>query len=539
MGTLSYILLILALSIVVYLLKTAGSMYLVFSFFLLMSSFGFLGLYINNETLQNRIVKLLIFSFYIGSIVSFTNVDEDNKYLRGLNKSIASYYLWTIGFLGIILLSIYPNNINQAKQRLEVRILLFIVSFFTAIGLLFYLTSWLMTFEKFRNGSEYAKYLGKILIISLISITFIGLLVLNGDLILMPVKDGIKKLNVSKYGPTNFIYSILIYLPCLLIDIIKFLNKEFKLAKNETRILLVLEVILIILYLLYPKIIKKIMTGGGVVLLDKPRYLDNYYELGTTKELGLKKTSWNPFKNKYKKNVRYSDDTIEAKKMAEKYSKESIRATWDVSFANIEATNHAWNNKFLSDEEIDDLSGNADELIKLATDWDISYNTLRELDQGGEYEDNDNKLLNYSISSWIYINPISPDMRTSASNRTEIFNYGDKLSLQYSGSENSLIFFGTEFNDMKTIVHKESNIPLQKWHNIIINYSGSIIDIFINGKLAASYKDLILKEDYYLISIGADNGVSGSISNVVYYPYVLKINKIKEIYNYSKNNNPP
>ena len=116
-----------------------------------------------------------------------------------------------------------------------------------------------------------------------------------------------------------------------------------------------------------------ITVQDGVVLLDEPRYLDNYYELGNTKHLGLKKKSWNPFKNKYKKNIRYSDETIEAEKMKEKYSKESVQAIWDASFARIDAESYSTVN-FLSDDEIDELSSKANELTTLASGWDASYN---------------------------------------------------------------------------------------------------------------------------------------------------------------------
>lgn len=531
MRTFSYIMLLFALSIVVYLLKISGSVYLVFSLFFLLSTLSLLTLYINNIELQNRLVKLLIFIFYISSLVSFTSVDEDDKLLNGMNKSIISYYLSFLGFLGIILLSIYPNNINKAKNLFGVKVLIFIISFITAIGFFYYLISWLMTFQKFRSGTKYAQYLGKLVIISLIVITFIGLLILNGDLILMPVRDGIKKLDISKYGLLNFIYSLIIYIPCFLVDIVKFLNNEFKLASNDTRILVLFELLLIMLYIFYPKIIKMITVQDGVVLLDEPRYLDNYYELGNTKHLGLKKKSWNPFKNKYKKNIRYSDETLEAKKLAEKYSKESIQATWDASFARIDAESYSTVN-FLSDDEIDELSSKADELTELASDWDASYNFLRDEDISGSYKDDDDKLLKYALSFSIYINPLSPDMRIAAVNQKEIFNFGNKISIEYSGSTNSLLFLAKNLDVTPVTIHTEINIDLQKWHNIIINYSGTIVDIFINGKLAGSYKDLILNDDYYLITMGSEDGISGSINNVVYYPNELKINRIREISKY-------
>lgn len=98
-------------------------------------------------------------------------------------------------------------------------------------------------------------------------------------------------------------------------------------------------------------------------------------------------------------------------------------------------------------------------------------------------------------------------------------------------------------NEM-TIIYKKTKFQLQKWHNLVINYVGGVIDIFLNGKLVASVNRTISYKLFNRLTIGDKNatgtkGIGGGICNVVYYPNYISKSKIKSNYNFFKNKNPP
>ena len=47
------------------------------------------------------------------------------------------------------------------------------------------------------------------------------------------------------------------------------------------------------------------------------------------------------------------------------------------------------------------------------------------------------------------------------------------------------------------------NIELQKWNNVVVNYDGGILDIYMNGNLVSSSKNVLPKiEEHANIIIG-------------------------------------
>ena len=80
---------------------------------------------------------------------------------------------------------------------------------------------------------------------------------------------------------------------------------------------------------------------------------------------------------------------------------------------------------------------------------------------------------------------------------------------------------------------------LQKWNNIIINYDGGILDIFLNGELVKSNVGVVPYYKLDNLTIGENNGIKGGICNVIYYKHVLSSNNIYYLYNTIKNKTPP
>ena len=79
-------------------------------------------------------------------------------------------------------------------------------------------------------------------------------------------------------------------------------------------------------------------------------------------------------------------------------------------------------------------------------------------------------------------------------------------------------------------IYELKNVPYQKWNNIIFNYDGGTLDIFINNKLVSSTINITPIMYYNIVTSGATNGINGGIKDIIYYDKVLSKNDIYSIY---------
>ena len=192
---------------------------------------------------------------------------------------------------------------------------------------------------------------------------------------------------------------------------------------------------------------------------------------------------------------------------------------------------------------------------------------------------------NTSISFWVYLNP-GPNTKIGYSKETTIFNYS-KPEIYQNGKPvqdktphirvtYSNISGNNDFNLYVGSRMFKISLPLQKWHNFVINFISydevipvpilkkleigetppppTVIrkyntDIFINGELERSYdfntETPVFDETdiIYTGSSGITNsniqGLYGSLCNVVYYK--VPLTKLAIVYNYNLYSikNPP
>lgn len=74
------------------------------------------------------------------------------------------------------------------------------------------------------------------------------------------------------------------------------------------------------------------------------------------------------------------------------------------------------------------------------------------------------------------------------------------------------------------------NIPLKKWFHCAVRLQNKIVDVYINGVIAAR-KVLtgVPKQNYDSVIIGANGGFTGQLSNLVYYDSALSVFGINNI----------
>jgi hypothetical protein len=159
----------------------------------------------------------------------------------------------------------------------------------------------------------------------------------------------------------------------------------------------------------------------------------------------------------------------------------------------------------------------------------------------------------YALSFWVFIDAAPPSTSAAYSKYTSLLNFGFKPNVMYNAEKNTLIVITQQkFNNKtvdnelvdiddknKKIIYKNKNFLLQKWNNIIINYTGGTMDVFLNGELVSSAKNIIPYNTLDNLTIGEDNGIKGGICNVIYYNKALDFMSIKGLYNQSKKSNPP
>ncbi len=115
----------------------------------------------------------------------------------------------------------------------------------------------------------------------------------------------------------------------------------------------------------------------------------------------------------------------------------------------------------------------------------------------------------YAISFWVFIDAVSPNVSSSLNKFTSLLNYGNKPNVLYNAAENTLRIIlendgepaiGSASRlknpqeldaDGNIIIYELQNVLLQKWNNIIINYSNGTLDIFYNGQLVKSANEAV------------------------------------------------
>ena len=148
----------------------------------------------------------------------------------------------------------------------------------------------------------------------------------------------------------------------------------------------------------------------------------------------------------------------------------------------------------------------------------------------------------YSLSAWFYINPQPPSTSPGYTKYTTILNYGNKPKLQYNGLLNSLRVVsesGLGGRDDDIEIFETKNIIYQKWNNIVINYDGGTMDIFLNGELVGSSPNVVSYMRYENVEIGDLNGIQGGICNVVFHKSIMPKSKIVSSYRLLRNKKVP
>ncbi len=101
--------------------------------------------------------------------------------------------------------------------------------------------------------------------------------------------------------------------------------------------------------------------------------------------------------------------------------------------------------------------------------------------------------------------------------------------LYLAPNTNDLVVMMNTFN----VINEEiiiSDIPINKWVNVIIRCQNNTLDVYINGSIIKSHNlHGVPKQNYGDVYVAPNGGFSGYISNLWYYDYALGISEIQKL----------
>jgi hypothetical protein len=135
----------------------------------------------------------------------------------------------------------------------------------------------------------------------------------------------------------------------------------------------------------------------------------------------------------------------------------------------------------------------------------VYLNSLKKLGGYQEMNGTDEYNYQYGLACQIYIDSNNTGSYT-------VLDYGYKPNISYDATTNKLTIRVED-----RIVYEQEHFPLQKWHNVVINYNNGTLDVFMNGDLVKSVEGVVPYMRYDVLTVGEDNGLNGGVRNVVYY----------------------
>ena len=145
----------------------------------------------------------------------------------------------------------------------------------------------------------------------------------------------------------------------------------------------------------------------------------------------------------------------------------------------------------------------------------------------------------YAVSGWIYIDSFPPETNSKYDEYTSLLNIGNKPNILFNVLKNNLRITMELEGKTEKIIYETTDFNLQRWNNVIVNYDGATLDIFINDKLVSSTPGIIPYNSDTVLLSGTTNGIHGGVCNVNYYRDSISKSQINWAYNSVKQFNPP
>lgn len=242
--------------------------------------------YLLNPSNRWEVIK---YGIILTTIILFSVFYHFNSNDR--SASTSNFYLYL--FMGSLLLIssvifIYASGKQTSKNVFQSTFIMIIVSLIIAMVIYFYSTL----------KAEQVSTLTYVTI----GLLFVGLVTALA-IIFYFFSNALKRTE----GFPGLIVNIIFYLPCLMIDFVNYIRKEFDDTTHTVYYLFVIEILIVLGYLYIPTLINKLFFRDGIKLLPDSLFLDNENTIaGSEKVKKLSPSVFNVMDPEYRKNYSLS-----------------------------------------------------------------------------------------------------------------------------------------------------------------------------------------------------------------------------------------
>jgi hypothetical protein len=452
-------------------------------------------------TSTNRLAFLSVFQFaiFVFIVYKFNPFNLASKY-----PVVSLILTLVVGFIYTILFSFFKEifamndgrlSLSPADAKIEIKfvwqMLKNVIFFIVLVGLTKSLIAQVASMDITRFV---LMFINVFIVVGFMSLVYFGY-------------KGLKKPSLEKKKSIfDLLYKIVLFLPCLLIMMAEYFQKQFKVTTNIVWTIIVMEIIFLILYFVVPVGLKKLFieSNNGTLLQKTPLPLNQMHTVGDFETMHGKDKHKNGMKDKDKYKYKYDDGSDKMLLETKRITVEKAPGTDSPFFS------------------FDSIESTPDELM-----------TKR-----------NNHHFNYSISFWFNLHTQPLNTSASYARYTPILSYGKKPVIEFNATEQILRVQSetaaeNDVNTLKTICEVK-DVMYQKWNYMVINSDGGTMDIFLNGDLVGTKGNIAPYMSFNQITLGQDHGLNGSICNVIYYgDHLLTKTTIISTYKYLRGREIP
>lgn len=158
------------------------------------------------------------------------------------------------------------------------------------------------------------------------------------------------------------------------------------------------------------------------------------------------------------------------------------------------------------------------------------WQLYRAVKQDGEYVFDKAKRYEYSLSAWFRINPQPPNMKGAFQENARIISFGGRPRVTYNNQTQRMRVTCDLSEDNTVLIYETDEMPLQSWNNIVINYDGATMSVFLNGVLVGSRINIAPYIRYDVVETGQEHGLEGGITTVQFRNRTLSPGEVSLAY---------